>query len=139
MTEGLNYITTQKTLNFLNLPRCSLLMNSNDARKSLSEHLIQSHTDFPEVEMRLLNLGQVSDEFYEVWKSCQEPSEWLKELLRYETVLRVKHCTITHRLRSIWQRKHVVTSPCRLHFLSMFPQFLSLSLPFLRPWSAFGK
>lgn len=36
-------------------------------------------------------------------------------------------------------KEAVVTSAHRLHFLSMFPVFPSLSLPSLQLWRAFGK
>lgn len=58
----------------------------------------------------------------------QKQFEQLKEAYRYQTKPRVKHWPVTVRLGSIWQRRHVVTSPCRLHFLLPFPMF-PLSFP----------
>ena len=52
-----------------------------------------------------------------VWKA--------KKVHHYLTKPRVKHWPVTVWRRSIWQRRHMVISPRRLHFLSMFPLLLS--------------
>lgn len=88
--------------------------------------------------MWLLTLGQVCEKFPE---KVHKKQGGLSEAVWWTaTKPRVKRWTITVWLRSIWQRRRVVTSPRRLHFLSMFPQFLSLSLaPFPSTMERFWK
>lgn len=55
--------------------------------------------------------------------------KWAKEAhLADQTKSRVKRSLVTVWIRSVWQRRHVVTLSCRLHFLSVFLLSLSLQL-----------
>lgn len=97
--------------------------------------------------MRLLTVGSFLGSLAK--KKKQKTNRRARGLKLFEKLKKV-HCNPTKPNQELnigrsWSddapsgKEAVVTSAHRLHFLSMFPVFPSLSLPSLQLWRAFGK